>query len=105
MPKITFILKDGSRQDVDIDDHPNAMQAALFDNVPGIDGACGGFCSCATCHVFVESDHRLPPIAADEESMLSGTSTKRDKKTSRLACQIPLSAALDGLVLRVPDSQ
>jgi len=105
MARITFILKDGSRQIVDIDDYPNAMLAAQFNGVPGITGACGGFCSCATCHVYVESAHQLPQIATDEAAMLSRTAAKRNKKTSRLACQITLSAALDGLVLRVPDSQ
>lgn len=104
MPKITFILKDGSRRDVDADSGVNAMQVAVFNNIPGIEGACGGFCSCATCHVYVESGHALPAVAADEDGMLAGTSAKR-LKTSRLACQIMLAPELDGLVLRVPESQ
>jgi len=106
MSTITFILADGSRQTVDIDSHPNAMQAAIFNNVRGIEGACGGFCSCATCHVHVEvGAESLPSIAADEEAMLQGTAAARDKKTSRLACQIALSPASSGLVLRIPDRQ
>jgi 2Fe-2S ferredoxin len=111
MSTITFILKDGSRRMVDIDDHPNAMQEAQVNNIPGIEAACGGFCSCATCHVYVESAEHLkgpralPPPAPDEAAMLGGTAAQRDKKTSRLSCQILLSPALDGLVLRIPDRQ
>lgn len=104
MTTITFILKDGSRRSVDVDTEENLMQLASFNNVPGIEGACGGFCSCATCHVYVESGHALPPPAADEHSMLSGTAAKR-AKNSRLACQIKLNPSLDGLVVRMPERQ
>jgi 2Fe-2S ferredoxin len=80
------------------------MQLATFNNIPGIEGACGGFCSCATCHVYVESGHALPPITADEENMLAGTAANRGRN-SRLACQLALTPALDGLVVRMPDAQ
>ena len=105
MPTITFILKDGTRHMVDAEPGSNVMQTAVINNIRGIEGACGGFCSCATCHVYVESGHTLPPIAADEESMLEGTAAPRDKKTSRLGCQLQIPPALDGLVVRVPDRQ
>ena len=104
MTTITFILKDGNRRSVDAEGEANVMEVATFNNVPGIEGACGGFCSCATCHVYVESAHALPPAAADEESMLTGTAAKR-RKNSRLACQIKLSPAIDGLVVRMPEVQ
>jgi 2Fe-2S ferredoxin len=104
MTTITFILKDGSRRSVDADSEDNLMQVATFNSVPGIEGACGGFCSCATCHVYVESAHALPPPATDEESMLTGTAAKREKN-SRLACQIRITPALDGLVVRMPERQ
>jgi 2Fe-2S ferredoxin len=105
MPTITFILKDGSRQMVDADIGVNLMLTATFNSIPGIEGACGGYCSCATCHVYIESQHRLPAIADDEESRLQGTAAERNKKTSRLACQIVMTPELDGLVLRIPDRQ
>ncbi len=105
MPTITFILKDGSRQTIDAEIGDNIMQVATFNSVPGIDGACGGFCSCATCHVYVESPHQLPAIAEDEETMLQGTAAERNKKASRLTCQIIMTDALDGLVLRIPERQ
>lgn len=104
MITITFILKDGSRRTVDADSEPSVMRLATFNNIPGIEGACGGFCSCATCHVYVESAHALPPPAADEDDMLAATAAKRTGN-SRLACQLKLSPALDGLVVRVPEMQ
>lgn len=104
MITISFILKDGSRHSVDADGEASVMQVATFNNIRGIEGACGGFCSCATCHVYVESSHALPPPAADEESMLTGTAAKRGMN-SRLACQIRITPELDGLVVRMPDRQ
>lgn len=104
MTTITFILNDGSHRSVDADGEDNVMQVATFNNVRGIDGACGGFCSCASCHVYVESPHALPPPAADEASMLAGTAAKRERN-SRLACQLKLAPELDGLVVRMPDAQ
>ncbi|MCF8151803.1 MAG: 2Fe-2S iron-sulfur cluster binding domain-containing protein [Burkholderiaceae bacterium] len=104
MITITFILKDGSQHLVDADQEENLMQVATFNGVRGIEGACGGFCSCATCHVYVESEHPLPMLAAEEITMLEGTAAER-RPNSRLACQIKLNPLLDGLVLRVPDTQ
>ena len=104
MTTVTFILKDGSHRTVDVDQEENLMQVATFNGIPGIEGACGGFCSCATCHVYLESSHVLPPPAADEISMLEGTAAKRESN-SRLACQIKPGPHLDGLVLRMPDVQ
>jgi len=104
MITVTFILKNGSHHTVDADIGSTVMQAATFNDIRGIEGACGGFCSCATCHVYVESDHPLPPVAADENSMLEGTASER-KANSRLGCQITLTADMDGLLLRMPDAQ
>ena len=104
MITITFILKDGTRHSVDAESEANVMQVATFNGVPGIEGVCGGFCSCATCHVYVESAQALPPPAADEESMLAGTAAQREAN-SRLSCQLKLSPELDGLVVRIPERQ
>jgi len=104
MITVTFILKDGSRQILDATTGDTIMQLATGNGVPGIEGACGGFCSCATCHVYVESDHPLPPPAADEEAMLAGTAAVREAN-SRLGCQITLTPELDGLVVRMPERQ
>jgi 2Fe-2S ferredoxin len=58
---------------------------------------CGGACSCATCHVFVDPERLalLPPMSEDENDLLDSSSHR--KANSRLSCQIPFSDALDGL--------
>ncbi len=104
MTTVTFILQDGARHSVDVDGETNVMELATFNNIRGIEGACGGFCSCATCHVYVESAHVLPPPAADEDAMLAGTAAER-QSNSRLGCQIKTGPEIEGLVLRMPDRQ
>ena len=61
---------------------------------------------CATCHVYVDDGFagRLPEMSSDEDEMLDATASER-RPTSRLSCQIELSYELDGLVVRLPDSQ
>jgi 2Fe-2S ferredoxin len=69
-----------------------------------IKAECGGACSCATCHVYVDEAwfHRLPPPSGDEEDLLYSTLDK--KPTSRLSCQILLSDELDGLKVTLAES-
>ncbi len=82
------------------------MRAAVAAGVDGIAADCGGCLSCATCHVFVDVEWaaRMPAAAADERAMLDMTATPR-AAASRLSCQIELSAALDGLHVRLPATQ
>ena len=102
MAKVTYIGPGGDRQVVDGKPGESLMQIALDNLVPGIFGDCGGCCSCATCHVYVDPAWfgSLEPASADETLMLSGGPDVRDN--SRLACQIRMSAELDGIVLTVP---
>jgi len=106
MPAIHFILKDGTRRTVDAKVGDSVMETAIRHNVRGIDAECGGSCSCATCHVYVEADcfDRLPSADAMEEELLDGVAAQR-KPTSRLSCQIPMTVELDGLVVQVPETQ
>ncbi|MFN0164482.1 MAG: 2Fe-2S iron-sulfur cluster-binding protein [Burkholderiales bacterium] len=105
MPKVTFISHDGKRSEVEAKSGESLMLAAVLNQVAGIDADCGGQCACATCHVFIESPWlaQMPPIAANEEEMLNFTAERRDN--SRLACQIPITDALDGLTVSMPDGQ
>lgn len=82
------------------------MQAAVAAGVDGMAADCGGLLTCATCHVVVEVPWRskLPPMAAEESTMLDFTATPRCEG-SRLSCQIVLSPALDGMVVELPTSQ
>ena len=82
------------------------MQAAVAAGVDGIAADCGGLLTCATCHVVVPEPWRsaLPPVAAEENTMLDFTATTRCEG-SRLSCQIVLSTALDGMMVELPKSQ
>ncbi|MXZ81816.1 MAG: 2Fe-2S iron-sulfur cluster binding domain-containing protein [Gammaproteobacteria bacterium] len=103
MVKITWKIagKDDITADIPIGN--TLMEAAVDNNVPFIEGECGGCLSCATCHVFVDPDwYGTTGAPGDfEEDMLDMTEVERSP-TSRLSCQITASTELDGLVLHVP---
>ena len=105
MPKITFIEHSGEEHTVEAEAGQSVMQAAMNNMVPGILADCGGNCSCATCHVYVESPwrERIAPAEQAERDMLEcALHTRAD---SRLSCQVTLSPELDGMVVRLPESQ
>lgn len=106
MTAIHFILHDGSRRTVQARDGRSVMEAALQNNVRGIDAECGGSCSCATCHVYVDPAfiEQLDAPDAMEAELLDATAAPREAG-SRLACQIPVRSTLEGLVVRVPATQ
>lgn len=105
MAKITYIEHDGTEHQVEVQDGLTVMEGAIRNMIPGIDADCGGACACATCHVYVDPDwsDRVGERSSMEESMLDFAGDVRD--TSRLSCQIRVSAALDGLVVRLPEEQ
>jgi ferredoxin, 2Fe-2S len=105
MPTVTFVEHNGTRHEVQASAGLSLMRAAVDHNVPGIDADCGGQCACATCHVYVQAPWLglLPAPSAMERDMLGFTSEPRSG--SRLACQIPVTEALDGLVVDLPDGQ
>lgn len=105
MPSITFVHPDGTSTIIDAAAGLTAMEAARDNNIRGIKAECGGECSCSTCHCYVDVlwDKRLPPKKDDEASLVEFAWEPR--ATSRLACQILLTDALDGLVLHVPMQQ
>ncbi len=108
MPKITFMLKDGSEKMVDAPLGLSLMEVAVKNNIDQIEGACGGSLACATCHLYVKPDWWdicLPDgeKSDDEEDMLDLGFDIR--KTSRLCCQIMVTEELDGLVVAVPGTK
>lgn len=106
MPRITFIMKDGTPNEVDAPLGLSVMEIAQKNDIEEIEGACGGAMACATCHVYVHPDWRaktLPEegeISEEEEDMLDLAFELRD--TSRLSCQIVVTEELDGLVVALP---
>ena len=101
--KATWKLADGRELTLDVAEGLSLMEAATARSVPGIVGECGGSLSCATCHVIVDpawADRAGSP-GPFEEDMLDITEAGR-QPTSRLSCQLKMSAALDGIVVSVP---
>ena len=105
MAKITFIEHNGTEHVVDVDNGTSVMNAAIDNLVPGIDADCGGQCSCATCHVYVDPAWVEASGSPDdqEESMLDLNPERQE--SSRLSCQIEVTDALDGMVVRLPEFQ
>ena len=105
MPKITYIQPDGTENVVEAKAGWSVMEGAIKNRVRGIDADCGGACACATCHVYVDEAWRekTGTPSAMEESMLDFAEDVRPE--SRLSCQIKVTDALDGLVVRLPESQ
>lgn len=103
--KVTWKLPDGSEITADVANGTNLMEAAVANNVPNVDGECGGSLSCATCHVYVTPDWlaKTGMVGDFEDAMLDATEAERTD-TSRLSCQIEASEELDGLVLEVPQA-
>jgi 2Fe-2S ferredoxin len=105
MPRITLIESSGTAHTIDATLGESVMQAAMSNRVPGILADCGGSCSCATCHVYVDEDwrERIPPASAAERDMIE--CALHVQEGSRLSCQIEIRDELEGLVVRLPESQ
>ena len=105
MPKLQLLGFDGTEYEVHAEIGQSVMQAAMSAEVPGIIADCGGQCSCATCHGYVDAAwiDQLPKPASDESDMLQCVLDPRDN--SRLTCQIKVTPEMDGMVIRLPESQ
>ena len=105
MTKITFVQKDGERIETEAQNGATVMEVAIMNGVPGIVAECGGACTCATCHVYVDEAwaETVGGPSMMEEDMLDFAFEV--KPTSRLSCQIKVKENVDGLVVHVPKRQ
>jgi 2Fe-2S ferredoxin len=105
MPKVRFIQPDGSVSEVEAVSGDSIMETAIDNDIDGIIAECGGACSCATCHVYVDEAwlDKIPPPDALEDGMLDCVLDRHPN--SRLSCQIRLTDDLDGITVRIPESQ
>ena len=105
MPTLTFIEDNGVVHVVQARIGSSAMQAAVDASVPGITADCGGACACGTCHGYVEGAQAigLPAPTDSERDMAECADDYRPN--SRLTCQIAITDAVDGLVIRLPRMQ
>lgn len=103
MTKVTFITAGGQAQTVEAGAGLSLMESARRANVRGIIAECGGACACATCHVHV-AEEWLALVGAPDEMEREMLDFANDiRPNSRLSCQIRITAALDGLVVRLPE--
>ena len=105
MPTIKYILRDGSEHEVNVETGSSVMQGALDNMIEGIEAECGGFCSCATCHCYVDEPwlEKLSEPSDAEKEMLEFTFDPMPN--SRLSCQITVTDELDGLIVKMPEKQ
>lgn len=105
MAQITFTDHDGGERTVEAREGQTVMEVAIANDVPGIEAECGGGCSCATCHVYVDDawSEVVGGPTPMEEDMLDFAFDVRP--SSRLSCQIKITPALDGLKVTTPERQ
>jgi 2Fe-2S ferredoxin len=99
MPIVTFVEPGGRRREVPVQPGESLMVAATRAGVDGIIGECGGSAMCATCHCYVVAGELPPPEALEAETIEFNALNVRPE--SRLTCQIPASAGMEGVVLQV----
>lgn len=104
--KITYIAHDGQATEVEAKPGDSVMHAAVSHDVDGIIGECGGSMMCATCHCYVDDAwaEAVGPRQEGEDDLLDCAASEV-KPTSRLSCQIRITAELDGLVVHLPEAQ
>lgn len=101
MPTITVITRQGESRQVEASSGLSLMEVIRDNGFDELLALCGGCCSCATCHVHIGPDFagELPAMGDDENDLLD--STEHRTAASRLSCQIPVSEALDGLIVTI----
>ena len=105
MASITYIDPQNNTHVVEVNSGLSVMQGALDNMIEGIVAECGGSCSCGTCHCYVENgwSDKLQPITEVERQTMECSIGVREN--SRLSCQIKVTDELEGLVVRLPESQ
>ena len=105
MPNIIFIEPDGVRKSVNAEIGQSIMEVAVQNGVNGIDADCGGACSCATCHGYIDEKWRDRIESADAVELEMLDFAYMRAEGSRLTCQIKVVDDMDGLLIRFPDAQ
>lgn len=105
MPTVVYITRDGKRHEINVENGYSVMEGAINNNIDGIVAECGGACACATCHSYIDEAwlDKIPALDDMQDSMLEAAYER--KLNSRLTCQIEMTDALDGLVVRVADNE
>lgn len=101
MPKVFVTTREGAEATVEHASGSSLMEIIRDGGFDELTALCGGCCSCATCHVYVDPSfaNKLPAVSRDENDLLDGSSHR--KETSRLSCQIQITDELDGLKVTI----
>jgi 2Fe-2S ferredoxin len=105
MAKITYIEFNGAEHVVDVAPGMSVMQGAVKNGIRGILAECGGCCACGTCRVYVDEAWRHKTGVASEIEEATLDIREDPLPGKRLSCQIKVTDELDGLVVRMPQSQ
>ena len=109
-PLITYVDPDGGRHEIEAHHGESVMETAVKNGVPGIIGECGGFLSCASCHVYVTDEWidrvgRAEDVDDETEHVILDDAAAGRRSGSRLSCQVKVTDELDGLVVHVAPEQ
>jgi 2Fe-2S ferredoxin len=101
MPKLIVTNREGETSEIEVEEGLTVMEAIRDNGFDELLALCGGCCSCATCHIHVDGGaiDQLPAMSEDEDDLLESSDHRTE--TSRLSCQIPFTAALDGLKVTI----
>jgi 2Fe-2S ferredoxin len=101
MPKLIVVDRAGVEKTIEAQTGLTLMEAIRDNGFDELLALCGGCCSCATCHVYVDPAFadKLPPMSEDENDLLESSDHRNE--TSRLSCQVPLTADMDGLKVSI----
>jgi len=99
---ITYFDSKGVGRTVEAQPGQSVMEVAKEAGIPEIDADCGGVCSCASCHVYVDERWlaRFPPLSENEKALLSLLDER--KPNSRLSCQLRIAEDVEGLTVHTP---
>ena len=103
MAKLVIINGEGAEKEVEVSNGFSVMEAIRDNGFDELLSLCGGCCSCATCHVYIDSAFadKVPAMSDDENDLLD--SSDHRQPTSRLACQVKMSDALDGMKVTIAE--
>jgi len=102
MVKFVVTSVDGNVREFEDKVDGRSLMEVINDNGIEIEAICGGCCSCATCHVFVDKDWRDKiPARSEAEYELVSSTEYFDEESSRLSCQIPFTEELSGIKLTI----
>jgi 2Fe-2S ferredoxin len=99
MAKLVVVTRKGEEREIEAATGLSVMEVLRDGGIDEVLALCGGCCSCATCHVYVDSDVELPPMSQDEDDLLDSSDHRNER--SRLSCQLPFTAAMDGVRVTV----